>query len=102
MRMAHSALCSQGYFAELSDLSAKEPMEILFLPGLQIMIMSKSFFELAEPFGVGHLAAITTFHSKIVMKHFMINDACNDILGDVAPVQRRINANNFGSVGIAC
>ena len=69
-----------------TDLSAKEPMQILFLPGLQIMIMSKSFFEQAEPFGVGHFAAIARFHSKIVMKHFMINDAGNDILRDIAPV----------------
>ena len=50
------------------------------------MIMSKSFFELAEPFGVGHFAAITRFNSKIVMEHFMINDACKDIFGDIAPI----------------
>jgi len=72
--------------AKHTDLSTKEPMQILFLPGLQIMIMSKSFFELAEPFGVGHFAAIARFNSKIVMQHFMINDARNDIFGDIAPV----------------
>ena len=36
------------------------------------------------------------------MKHFMINDAANSIFGDIVPVQHRINADNFGSVGIAC
>jgi hypothetical protein len=50
------------------------------------MIISKSFFEMAEPFGMGHFAAITTFHSKIVMQHFMVNDAGNDIFRDVASV----------------
>jgi hypothetical protein len=49
--------------AKHTDLSSKEPMQILFLPGLQIMIMSKSFFEPAELFGVGHFAAITRFNS---------------------------------------
>jgi len=72
--------------AKHTDLSSKEPMQILFLPGLQIMIVSKSFFELAEPFGVGHFAAIARFNSKMVMEHFMINDACNHIFGDIAPV----------------
>jgi hypothetical protein len=72
--------------AKYTYLSPKEPMQILFLPGVQIMIISKSFFEVAEPFGVGHFAAITTFHSKIVMKHFMVNDAGNDIFRDVASV----------------
>lgn len=61
-------------------------MQILFLPGMQTVVMSKSFFELAEPFGVGHFAAITRFHPEIVMKHFMINDAGNDIFRDIAPV----------------
>jgi hypothetical protein len=37
----------------------------------------------------------------MVMKHFMVNNAGNDILGDVNPVQRGINSDNFGSVGIA-
>jgi hypothetical protein len=84
--MAHSVLDSQVYLTELSDLSTKEPMQILVLPTLQIIIMAKAFFELAEPFGVGHFAAITRLHSKIVMKHFMINDTCNDIFRDIAPV----------------
>jgi hypothetical protein len=73
-------------------------MQILFLPDMQIVVMSKSFFEAAEPFGVGHFAAITRFHSKMVMKHFMINDAGNDIFGDTAPVQHRIYPDNFGSI----
>ena len=84
--MAHSVLCSQGYFAELSDLSAKEPIEILFLPDMQAAVMSKSFFKLAEFFGVCHFAAIARFHPKMVMKHFMINDATDDIFRHIAPV----------------
>jgi hypothetical protein len=84
--MARSVLPSQGYLAELSDLSTKEPMQILFLPGMQTVVMSKSFFELAEPFGVSHFATITRFHPEKVMKHFMINDAGNDIFRHIAPV----------------
>ncbi len=38
----------------------------------------------------------------MVMKHFMINDTGNDIFGDTAPVQHRINPDNVGSIGIAC
>jgi hypothetical protein len=50
------------------------------------MVIPVALLKLAEPFGVGHFAAITRFNSKIVMQHFMINDACNDIFGDIAPV----------------
>jgi hypothetical protein len=64
--------------------------------------MSKSSFESTEPFGVGHLAAITRFDSEIVMKHFMINDAGKDISGDVTLVQYRINPDNLGPFRIAC
>ncbi len=45
------------------QLPAKQFAQILFLPGLQIVVMSKSLFEPAEPFSVGHFAAITRFHS---------------------------------------
>jgi hypothetical protein len=63
--------------------------------------MSKFSFESTEPFGVGHLAAITRFDSEIVMKHFMINDAGKDILGDIALVQYRINPDNLAPFRIA-
>ena len=63
--------------------------------------MSKSLFEPAEPFGVGHFTAITRFHPKIMMKHFMINDSCKDIFRHIAPVQHRTDPDYFGSVGIA-
>ena len=87
--------------AKHPDLSAKEPIEILFLPGLQLVVMSKSLFEPAEPFGVGHFTAISTFHAKIVMKHFMINDSAKDIFRDMAPVQYGIDPDYFGFFGIA-
>jgi hypothetical protein len=99
--MAPNTISSKGYFAQLSDLSTKEPIEILFLPGLQLVVMSKSLFEPAEPFGVGHFTAITRFHPKIMMKHFMINDSCKDIFRHIAPVQHRTDPDYFGSVGIA-
>lgn len=63
--------------------------------------MSISSFKLAEFFCVGNLAAVARFHPQVVMKHFMVNDSCYDIFRDVAPVQHRIKADNFGSVGIA-
>ena len=63
--------------------------------------MSKSLFEPAEPFGVGHFTAISTFHAKIVMKHFMINDSAKDIFRDMAPVQYGIDPDYFGFFGIA-
>ena len=34
------------------------------------------------------------------MKHLMINNAGNDVFRHVTPVQHRINADNFGVVGI--
>ena len=63
--------------------------------------MSKSLFEPAEPFGVGHFTATTRFHPKIMVKHFMINDSCKHIFRDIAPVQHRINPDYFGFVRIA-
>ena len=76
-------------------------MQILFLPGLELVKMSKSLFDATEPFGVGYFAAITRFHSQVMMKHFVINDRGNDILGNIAPVQHRINPDDPGSFGIA-
>jgi hypothetical protein len=91
----------EGCFPQLPELSAKEPIKILFLPGLQLVVMSKSLFEPAEPFGVGHFTAITKFHPKIMMKHFMINDSCKDIFRDITPVQYGIDPDCFGFVRIA-
>ena len=99
--MAHSVLSVEGYATELSGLPTKESMQILFLPGQHMVIMWKFFFEPTEPFGVGHLAAITRFYSEIVMKHFMVNDAGKDIEGDIAPVQNRIDPDQLGPFRIA-
>ena len=99
--MAPNTISSKGCFTQLSHLSAKEPIQILFLPGLQPVVMSKSLFEPAKPFGVGHFTAITIFHAKIVMKHFMINDTCKDIFRHIASVQYGIDPDYLGFVGIA-
>ena len=50
---------------------------------------------------MGHFTAITRFHPKIMMKHFMINDSCKEIFRHIAPVQHRTDPDYFGSVGIA-
>ena len=99
--MPPNTISPKGCFAQLSDLSAKEPIKILFLPGLQLVVMSKSLFKPAKLFGVGHFTAITRLHPKIMMKHFMINDSCKDVFRHVPPVQYGIDPDYFGFVGIA-
>ena len=75
-------------------------MQILLFPVLQLVVMEISLFHLAEPFGMGHFAAIMRFHSQVVMKHLMIYDAGYDVFRYITPVQHRINADNFGAVRI--
>jgi len=99
--MPPNTISSKDCLAQLPHLSAEEPIKILFLPSLQLVVMSKSLFEPAKPFGVGHFAAITRFHAKIMMKHFVINDSSEDIFRDRAPVQYGIDPDYFGFVGIA-
>ena len=51
---------------------------------------------------MGHFAAVERFNSEIVMEHFMINNAGNDIYWDIAPIQHGMNPDNFRSIGVAC
>ena len=63
--------------------------------------MSVALLKLTEPSGVGYFATIAMLDSQVMVQHLVINDAHNDILGHVALIQRRMNANYLGSVRVA-
>jgi hypothetical protein len=76
-------------------------VQILLLPLLQSVVMAIPCFQLAEPSGVGHFAAIAMFNSQVMVKHLVVNDTHDHILWHVALIQGRMDADCFGSVRVA-
>ena len=71
-------------------------MQVFLFPYLQFVVMAIARFHLAKRFRVRYLAAITRFHSKEMVQHFVVDDALDGVLRDIASVESGIDPNGFG------
>jgi len=76
-------------------------MQVLLLPRLQSAVMAITGLVPAKGPGVGYLTTIFNLHPQVMVQHFVVDDALYHVAGYVTLVENGIDADNFGSVGIA-
>lgn len=63
--------------------------------------MAVTGFKSAKSLGVGYFSTIVNLHPQVMVQHFVVDDSLNDVALYVTPVQSGIDADSFGSFGIA-
>ena len=76
-------------------------MYVFVLPCLKFVEMSISGLKLTKSFGVRDLPTISSLYSNMMVQHFVVYDAFNDVLRHVPPIQNGVDTDDSFYVRIA-